>query len=125
MGQRLVIVNYYEDYPRNSIYFHWSGYTDRAIFELKEFTNYIQENLDKIKDVESFQDYCKRYDSIKDCVVHTYGTLSCVKMLTIGWKTIRMKFTAPTILTYNLLSSKILIGVNPKYRRYGTIKTNI
>ena len=49
MGQRLVIVNYYEDYPRNSIYFHWSGYTDRAIFELKEFTNYIQENLDKLK----------------------------------------------------------------------------
>ena len=71
MGQRLVIVNYYEDYPRNSIYLHWSGYTDRAIVELKEFTNYIQENLDKIKDVESFQDYCKRYDSIKDCVVHT------------------------------------------------------
>ena len=71
MGQRLVIVNYYEDYPKNSIYFHWSGYTDRAIFELKEFTNYIQGNLDKIKDVESFQDYCKRYESIKDCAVHT------------------------------------------------------
>lgn len=71
MGQRLVIVNYYEDYPRNSIYSHWSGYTDRAIFELKEFTDYIQENLDKIKDVESFQDYCKQYETIKDCVVHT------------------------------------------------------
>lgn len=71
MGQRLVIINYYADYPRNSIYFHWSGYTDRAIFELKEFTNYIQENLDKIKDVEIFTDYCKRYETIKDCVVHT------------------------------------------------------
>lgn len=71
MGQRLVIINYYADYPRNSIYFHWSGYTDRAILELKEFTNYIQENLNKINDVEIFTDYCKRYDSIKDCVVHT------------------------------------------------------
>lgn len=71
MGQRLVIINYYADYPRNSIYFHWSGYTDRAILELKEFTTYIQENLDKIKDVESFQDYCKQYETIKDCVVHT------------------------------------------------------
>lgn len=71
MGQRLVIINYHADYPRNSIYFHWSGYTDRAIFELKEFRNYIQENLDKIKDVESFQDYCKQYETIKDCVVHT------------------------------------------------------
>lgn len=72
MGQRLVIIiNYHADYPRNSIYFHWSGYTDRAIIELKEFTKYIQGNLDKIKDVELFQDYCKRYESIRDCVVHT------------------------------------------------------
>lgn len=71
MGQRLVIINYHADYPRNSIYFHWSGYTDRAIFELKEFTNYIQENLDKIKDVETFTSYCKKYESIKDCAVHT------------------------------------------------------
>lgn len=71
MGQRLVIINYYADYPRNSIYFHWSGYTDRAIFELKEFTNYIQENLDQIKDDETFQDCCKQYETIKDCTVHT------------------------------------------------------
>lgn len=71
MGQRLVIVNYYEDYPRNSIYFHWSGYTDRAILELKEFTTYIQENSVEIKDIEAFQDYCKKYELIKDCVVHT------------------------------------------------------
>ena len=71
MGQRLVIINYYADYPRNSIYFHWSGYTDRAILELKEFTTYIRENLDKIKDVEIFTDYCKQYETIKDCVVHT------------------------------------------------------
>lgn len=71
MGQRLVIINHYADEPRNSIYFHWSGYTDRAIFELKEFRNYIQENLAKIKDVEVFQDDCKQYETIKDCVVHT------------------------------------------------------
>lgn len=71
MGQRLVIINYYAEYPRDSIYFHWSGYTDRAIFELKEFRNYIQENLDKIKDVETFTNYCKRYESNRDCIVHT------------------------------------------------------
>ena len=70
-GQRLVIINYYAEYPRDSIYFHWSGYTDRAIFELKEFTTYIQENLDKIKDVETFTNYCKRYESNRACVVHT------------------------------------------------------
>lgn len=71
MGQRLVIINYYAEYPRDSIYFHWSGYTDRAIFELKEFRNYIQENLDKIKDVETFTNYCKQYETIRACAVHT------------------------------------------------------
>ena len=71
MGQRLVIINYYADEPRNSIYFHWSGYTDRAILELKEFTTFIQENLDQIKDDETFQDCCKQYETIKDCTVRT------------------------------------------------------
>lgn len=45
--------------------------TDRAIFELKEFTTFIKENLDEIKDIEIFQNQCERYESVKDCVVHT------------------------------------------------------
>lgn len=50
MGQILIINNYtpYSDHEiTNSIYYHWSAYTDSSIYEVEDLRNKIEEYYDK------------------------------------------------------------------------------
>lgn len=64
MGQRLVIQNFTpfqkenqkEIFPTNSIYYHWSAYTESAIYEIKQLKQKIEEYYNKLNNYKEFHD---------------------------------------------------------------------
>lgn len=58
MGQRLVIQNFTpfqkenqeEIFPTNAIYYHWSAYTESAIYEIKQLKEKVEESYNQFYD---------------------------------------------------------------------------
>lgn len=62
MGQRLVIQNFTpfqkenqeEIFPTNAIYYHWSAYTESAIYEIKQLKQKIEDYYNKLNNYKEF-----------------------------------------------------------------------